>query len=226
MMTSSYYNLMARNTPIDPSPERDKNEEIVIAMDCFRGNRPDSLMVKKLAIYNVTTGGQGSFHFFPQHPWSDLHDVAKQANSFATRYIHNHRYYSGNITYDQLPVILSEHTDNASTIYAKGCSNVKFLTELIGRPVINIELLMKQIPRESIEYLKDHLPESICLDNHKRIYKTPGFESENYSCASDRAHFWGQVVKLFKEQQREELSSSTCPGFLESAGINTENEYY
>jgi hypothetical protein len=34
-----------------------------------------------------------------------------------------------------------------------------------------------------------------------------GFESENYSCCVDRAHFWGLVVKLYNQQQLEAISA-------------------
>jgi hypothetical protein len=209
----------------------DRTDEIVIAMDCFRGNQPDSLMVKKLAIYNITTDGSGYYHFFPERSWSDLHHVAREANTFATKYIHNLPYYSGNITYDQLPMILLEHTNRAAVVYAKGCQNTKFLTELIGRPVINIELLMKEMPRDDIIYLKENLPSRMCLDDHRRKHRTTGFDTEFYSCCMDRSYFWGEVVKMYKKRKQDKESAgfeaiNSGKSSSGSSSINSENSYY
>jgi hypothetical protein len=219
---STYCTLLSHGSRKDEEREPvHQTDEIVIAMDCFRGNRPDSLMVKKLAIYNITTEGQGSFHFFPQCPWTDLHEGARNANSFATRYIHDLKYHGGNIRYDLLPLILFEHTDRAAIIYAKGCQNVKFLSDLIGRPVVNIELLMKEMPRQQIEHLKKTIQTNTCLEDHKRKYRTAGFDGEFYACCVDRAYFWAHIVKAYKEQI---FNISSTDYEASDEGINTGEE--
>jgi hypothetical protein len=175
------------------------NTDIVIAMDCFRGNETDSVMVKRLAISNVTLGGQASFLFLPEQPWSELNEAARKANSFATRYIHNIPYDAGYVPYDRLHQILMECTENAREVFTKGSQNSKFLTGLLGRPVVDIDSL--GLSRDRIKRLKKHVEPVYCLDDHARIHSTAGFDGPTYSCCVERVCLWTLLVDQFRCDQ-------------------------
>jgi len=173
------------------------NSDIIIAMDCFRGNESNSLMIKKLAIGNANTEGLESFLFLPQIPWNELNEAAKKANNFSTRYIHNIRYDSGYIPYSELHRILIERTEGAEVIFTKGSQNAKFLAEALGRPVVDIDEL--GISRNQIRRIKKHIEPNRCLEDHTRKHSTPGFDGPNYAFCIERASLWTYVVQSYRD---------------------------
>lgn len=191
--------------------------DIVIAMDCFRGNEPGSLMVKKLAISNATNEGLESFLFLPQTAWNDLNEAAKKANNFSSRFIHNLQYNSGYIEYDKLNQILVDYTDGADTIFTKGSQNAKFLADILGCPVVDIDEL--GISKNRIQRIKKHQQPIRCLEDHTRRHSTAGFDGPSYACCIERVNVWTNLVRSYRyDLERGMQEQQTEPMDFEDGG--------
>jgi hypothetical protein len=169
---------------------------LVISFDAFRGNNPaEGYIVKALTIYNITTGGIQTFEFFAPYPWEHLSPSAKYTNTFIKNFIFDRGWYDGHISYDQLPIMLLKYTERASKIYTKGKNCVKFLSNMLGRHVINIEDLMEEIETDALHTITNNVTELYCIHDHKRKRSLAGFSSPNYTCSQNRCWQWGNMVK-------------------------------
>jgi hypothetical protein len=216
--------------------EEEKTDHIVIAMDCFRDNIPETVMVKKMAIYNVYTEGHETFHFLPKRAWSDLHKKAQEQNEFIRKYLHNLDYYSGNIPLAQLPIILREKTANACAVYTKGLENMKYISKILNRTVFNVDDLLSKMSQDEMTKVKSPYPKLIsidsflgttkqlhCLDDHKREhYYGKSNNSFNYPCCLQRAQLWGHIVKEYLRRELEQQQQQQQEHLIETVDVEAD----
>lgn len=188
-----------------------QGDRLVIMFDAFRGNHPDDrhediYLPKKLAIYNVDTGGLQMWTFRSPFPWYVLNQTAMQANNFISRYVIGVNWNYGDIPYRFMKPMLLKYTKNAGEIYSKGANCCKYLTHILGdRYVMDIEWLLEDIPVSNIEQIKHSIPSMRCVMDHTRTYSIPDkFDSLDYSCCQDRAFYYGHVVRAYQSMPIKE----------------------
>src|SRR5271170_6994971 len=189
-------------TPPQRAPRNGKQQQqgdtVVIAYDGFQTlpATQDGHVVKKLTIYNVTEEAIQTWCFEAPFPWESLTAVARNANQFISDYINGCRWYEGGFTpYKDMTRILLKHTDTARLIYSKGQLNVKYLNELIGRPVLDIDDMLRDRHATPLENIRKGLPTLRCLEDHGRKKRLRRFTQTDYPCSQDRAYYWGHILK-------------------------------
>lgn len=178
-----------------------QGDRLVITFDAFVGDeqpQPDYI-VKKLAISNVNTGATQMWFFGPPFPWYRLSERARNRNCFVSNYITGTSWFDGYLPYEQLQMVLLKYTERASEIYVKGQTCVKYLTNMLGRPVINMDPLISEMPPEVIRFLKLTVKPLRCMMDHRRVHSRPGFDGAEYTCCQDRAHLFGHVMRRYLE---------------------------
>ena len=180
------------------------NYDVVVSMDTFRGNEHNAIIVKRLAVHNLVTGGWSEFHFMPNRSWTTFDQVARRANWFSTTFIHGLKYESGHVPYFRLRTILMECTRNATRIFAKGVENTRFISNVIQRNVINVDQLANRLPLHVVRRIKERDPTAKCVMDHTRVHTTLGFAGPNYSCCVERASTWAELIRAYDQQQQEQ----------------------
>jgi hypothetical protein len=172
------------------------DQKLCIIFDAFQGNKNDSYIPKKCSIFNITTGTNiSTYHIGPPFPWETLNSQTRNVNSYIGRYIIGMNWYSGELAYDKFLIILQRHSDNASQIFTKGATCAKYLTSILGRQVFNIENIINEVSEYDKQTYLSELPSMKCMfTDHKRRWRTAGFDTKEYTCCQDRAYYYGHVV--------------------------------
>jgi hypothetical protein len=177
----------------------DKRHSYCIIFDAFRTTWNDTYVPKKCSVYDVTTGTNICTYFVcPPYPWEQLHATSRNVNSFLSRYLIGTSWYDGNITYDHFMMCMLKHSESAHMIFTKGAQCQQFLSTILGRPVIDIEPLLTEIPTEIVTKFKKELPLINCAYmDHTRRYFKEGFQDPQYTCCQSRAFLYGNVVRYY-----------------------------
>lgn len=179
-------------------------QEVIFAMDCFRGPRPQSIIVKKLVVMDhLNENRYQVFLFKSPYYYSDNNSETRQAIDFATKYIHGLEWNSGFIEYYKLRDILRYYAEGKDTIYCKGKLNCQFVSGLLeDRLVTDIDdICEKYIKKRVLDHTmkNDLIGETRCLlIDHRRRHFKPGYESEEYTCALARARLWFGLIRHYK----------------------------
>lgn len=196
--------MAARNnihfpTPSASAPLTIQGERLVICFDAYQSNDPkkDLYLPKKVAIYNIDRGSLQTWMFGAPFDWYDLDPKVKTANQFISCYITGTSWFDGYLPYQYLQMILLKYTERASEVYTKGANCAKYLTNILGRHVINIEPLIAELPPTSVENLMRTVPTTKCMMDHTRICFRPGYDTREYSCCQDRAYFYGHCIRTY-----------------------------
>src|SRR5579859_4002185 len=170
-----------------------------IIFDAFRTSKNDEYVPKKCSVFDITTGVNISTYFVcPPYPWDQLHVMAREVNSFISRYIIGVGWYEGNVTHDQFIMALLKHSESASQIFTKGDQCVSYLTKVLGRTIYDIEPLLKEIPEVVSSKLRSDLPMMECAyTNHERKFFTDGFCHPRYTCCQNRAFLFGNLMRYY-----------------------------
>jgi hypothetical protein len=170
-----------------------------IVFDAFRTINNDDYVPKKCSIYDVTTGTNICTYFIsPPYPWEELHTTAKSVNSFLSRYLIGTNWYDGHVTYDHFMMCLLKYSENAPHIFTKGIQCQQYLSKILGRPVVDIEPLLTEIPAEIVTRFKKELPLISCayMDHTRKFFKQ-GFQDPQYTCCQSRAYLYGNIVRYY-----------------------------
>ena len=183
-------------------------KKICVIFDAFQ-NDADGYIPKKCSFFNISTGAICTYFIEPPFPWEMLHPSVRDVNSFIGRYILGTSWYSGEISFDRFMMLLFQQADSAEEIYTKGPTCVRYLSQLLGRIVFDIENIMREVPAHTVDRLKKDLPKMNCMMmDHKRKNFTPGFDLPEYSCCQNRAYLYGHVVIYYleKAKRRENIN--------------------
>jgi hypothetical protein len=118
---------------------------LVIELSCLWG-RNGEMVIKEMALIGHTfkSGCNHStfiYMFKPPYPESELPKQVKITNNWVTNRMHNISWQDGTEEYSELSNILGfclKHHDT-SKIYTKGLEKSILLTQLLGKPVINLD---------------------------------------------------------------------------------------
>src|SRR5215470_874806 len=113
---------------------------ILIDIQYFR-NKSNVIMVKELAILKLSTMQLQFMTFKPEtgSEWSKLSELVKRTNHFIAENVNGLNYFEGTYDYELLPRILHNACKSSTLIYCKGSEKCKFLSNLLGKKVHNLE---------------------------------------------------------------------------------------
>src|SRR5262245_22186967 len=132
-------------------------EQAIIIFDAFVGNSSDKdYVIKCVTIVNVTKNIVQQYDFCPPFEWDLLSHRSRKQNMFLTKYIHGLTLYFGEIPHIRLSPLLKEKTDNIDQLYGKGVENCRFLSDLLGREVVNLETsVMFHLPEGELKSISE-----------------------------------------------------------------------
>ena len=84
----------------------------------------------------------------PPFPWDDLEIGAQDENQWLSQHVHGLGWENGDVPASKFNSILEEYTGGASTIYTFGHQQTTFLTDVLGRQVLDLQEL--QCPRYNL----------------------------------------------------------------------------
>ena len=191
---------------------KDSRRMLCIIFDAFKTQYNDDYVPKKCSVYDITTGANICTYFIaPPYTWEQLNTVSRDVNTFLSRYIIGTDWYDGNITFDQFLMCLTKHSANASQIFTKGIQCQKYLAKILGRNVIDIEPLLKELHPDVVDRFKLQLPTVNCAYmDHTRRFVREGFQTQQYTCCQNRAFLYGNIVRYYlRHTSRVELKKQT-----------------
>lgn len=110
---------------------------VVIELEGFQ-LRPDVFVIKELAFCDVQYGYHSRWSFLPPHPWELLSSKHKKTFSWLTRHGHRMQWDSGDLPYASLQYILTSLFVSYTHIYSKGLEKCKFIQNLCGRNILDL----------------------------------------------------------------------------------------
>lgn len=194
-----------------------------IIFDAFRTATNDEYVPKKCSVYDITTGSNICTYFVaPPYPWEQLNATSRNVNSFLSRYLIGAGWYDGNITYEQFIMNMLRHSETASQIFTKGLQCQKYLMKILGRPVVDIEPLLKELSTESVEKIKSQLPTVNCAYmDHTRKFFVKEFNDPFYTCCQNRAFLYGNLVRYYLRNTGHRELNKQVEQMTSSEHINT-----
>jgi hypothetical protein len=145
---------------------------IVIELACLWG-RTGEFVVKEVSIVAYSDHGHGcgsrstfTYTFMPPYSQDELSEQVKRTNNWVTGKMHSISWNDGSTKYSKLSEVLKYAVSchENSTIYTKGHEKAVLLTQLIGKPVLDLITLGCPKP----ETLPDpKMTRTICEFPHK-----------------------------------------------------------
>lgn len=114
--------------------------EFIVDIQGFRDNG-DHFIIKEIAAYTFAEGSLGHWIISSPYTFSTLGDKAQSQNNWLSAYYHGLEWSDGDIPFMKIQEILQNIGRSASLIYAKGLEKAAILQEIMGRPVINMDLM-------------------------------------------------------------------------------------
>lgn len=138
------------------------------------------------------------------HDFSELNGYLQRANNTLTRFVHGVEWFEGDVSIKRLHENLKEIVKKASKIYTHGDSKEQYLTDLLGRKVIDVEAFNAP----SFSNLDAHYKENVltgCLNHklHSNIWN---------HCALHKAALlkkWLQELKIVYKQPPKKINNSS-----------------
>src|SRR5215510_7033171 len=181
-------------------------DQAIIVFDAFVGNSSDKDYVIKCAtIVNITKNVVQQFDFAPPFDWDLLTHRSRKQNMFLTKYIHGLTWYSGEIPHSRLSALLKEKTDNVDQLYAKGVENCRFLSDLLGREVLNMEnTVMFHLPEGELKSVADRVQRvtTRCMADHGGLDQFVSISTVHTACCFTRALRFAEYLRVYVEYQK------------------------
>jgi hypothetical protein len=132
-----------KSTLIGQNLEAIFKDGLVIDFQYFR-NRCNQIMVKEFAFIDMGGKTIQCVTFKPESgsEWNKLPEFTKRTNQFIAEHINGLDFCDGNYDYELLIRFALDACKSKSLIFAKGSEKCKFLTQLIGKRVYNLELIL------------------------------------------------------------------------------------
>lgn len=151
--------------------------------------KPFTFIIKELAFLDVYHGYHCRWTFLPPHPWENLSSKQRKTFSWLMRNGHSLDWESGDLPYSVLQSILSSLCVSYSVLYIKGLEKSKFLENLWGRKVWDLnEFHCPKI--EALSYSAFHCPDHPPHFRHCAFMKVAAygtFIKENISTSTSVA---------------------------------------
>jgi hypothetical protein len=181
--------------------EQTTEQHMIVTFDAFTGNTNEKdFIIKGLTIYNLTKNTIQYFEFAAPFDWDLLTAKSRQQNFYVTRRIHGLSWYSGDIPHHRLLTILKKKTDSISHVYAKGEEPSRFLREMLGRDVINIESgVMTQLPAEQLTNImsSNQAITMRCTTDHNGFDDSVTTVTQHNACCFTRALRLAEFLKVY-----------------------------
>jgi len=139
----------------------------VVEMQCFTDNAGHYIL-KELAI--VSEEGVGNWVFLPPYDFETLNAKAQQTALWLTTQFHGLAWDSGDVSYGEVPNIISRFCAPFSRIYTKGLEKTIFLREFLKESdccVINSEDLDSTIKNDCFT-----VSPPVCLRHTSKNFKS------------------------------------------------------
>lgn len=107
-----------------------KGNQYLIDMECLRGCR-NQLLIKEMAILDMTTLQFESFTFAPPHKWQLLPKRVQITNRWITVNQHKIPWTDGLIPYKELYSILRKYVGKCARVFVKGSEKCTLLSNLL-----------------------------------------------------------------------------------------------
>jgi hypothetical protein len=151
----------------------------------------DSIVIKELSVVRTLDGNPQRQHwiFLPPYPESYLSTETRAKNEKLVKF-HKHSWPEGDVSYEKLESILKKVTEPYNSVFSLGRERSLLLTEVIKKPVLNMETFYNMIQfggRTGLLYTKRYSYASPCL-------RHCGPEEYNM-CTKSRATYLGEIVK-------------------------------
>ena len=205
--------------------------QMTVAFDAFQGNAcARDYIIKCLAVVDLTKNLAQQFDFAPPFDWNLLTAKSRRQNNFLTNKVHGLAWYDGDIPHACLTKVLKEKTDGVNMIYAKGDENTKFLQNLLGRPVYNLETLLTHMPKDKVSEIstKTGVITQRCAANHDHFDWTVSATSRANGCCFTRALRMAVVVREYNRMisTNQKLTINPQPASTSAARMPAGSEVY
>ena len=112
---------------------------LIVTITYFQGD--EKIIPKELAIYDPDSNHLQSWIFAPPFLWDELEGGLQDENSWLQKHVHGLTWQCGDIPSAKFSSILHEYTAHASALYTFGPLQSAFLSEKLGRHVIDLQEL-------------------------------------------------------------------------------------
>lgn len=152
------------------------SKKCVIEFQAFRDNE-NKLIIKELAIFDISTNVANYFLFKPPFPFRKLNGKSSRTNLWVTKHLHHITWNEGFTQYKELDNIMYHYCQQYDKIYTTGDEKSKWIRMYSTSDVMNISLN------------KDYAMElnGLCIG-----VKSPHHKTAN--CALSRAFRVGRLI--------------------------------
>jgi hypothetical protein len=194
-------------------------QHMIVTFDAFKGNSSDKdFIIKGLTVYNVTKNTIQHFEFAAPFEWNLLNTKARQDNYHVSKKVHGLQWYSGEIPHYRLLTVLKDKTDSISHVYAKGEEPTRFLRNMLGRDIHNLEsaVMTHLTPAQLSSIIRSNNRIVMrCSADHSALDDITMPASVHNACCFTRALRLAEFLKAFlnekqhqqfQHQQQEQLN--------------------